>query len=248
MNVVFLTTNDPLYLPQLFERVLSERSSAVRVFVVPPLYKAQTTLGAARRYIRTFGLRAGWNLARRTATAKLRKQSIATMCARYGVPAEAIDDVNAPSFLNRLHRLETDVIVSVSCPQIFRRQLLELPRKGCVNVHGAILPHYRGIMPSFWMMARREQRAGVSAFFVNEDVDAGDLCGQRIFPMRPAETLDAFLKRSKAAAAELILEVLADIEAGTVRRRPVDLAEGSYFSWPDREAVRQFHAAGRRLW
>jgi methionyl-tRNA formyltransferase len=248
MNIAFLTTDDPLYLPSLFDPVLAVRGDTSAVFVVPPLYKNQTVRAAAWRYFRTFGPGATWALATRTLGAKMRRRSIARVCERHGVLCESVDDVNAASFLERLRELRTEVIVSVSCPQIFKRPLIELPARGCLNVHGAILPEYRGIMPSFWMLANGEQRAGVSVFFVNEDVDAGELCAQRTFEIRPDETLDAFLRRSKAIAGELLLDVLQEIEDGTVSRTPLDASTGSYFSWPDRAAVRRFHAAGRRLW
>jgi len=144
--------------------------------------------------------------------------------------------------------LGTELVVSVSCPQIFKRPLIDLPERGCLNVHGALLPEYRGIMPSFWMLANDEKRAGVSIFFVNEDVDAGELCGQRAFEIPPGEALDAFLRRSKTVAAELLLDVLEEVEKSTVSRTPLDLSAGSYYSWPDRRAVQRFQAAGRRLW
>lgn len=227
--------------------MLSARQDTSRVFVVPPLYRNQTALEAARRYFRTFGPRATWGLARRTLAAKVRRRSIARVCERRRVPCASIRNVNDPAFLDRL-REGTDLIVSVSCPQIFKKDLIELAPRGCLNVHGAILPEYRGIMPSFWMLANGEDVAGVSIFFVNEDIDAGELCGQRTFEIRTGETLGAFLRRSKAVAAELLLDVLGEIERGTVSRTPLDLTKGSYYSWPDRTAVRRFHAVGRRFW
>jgi methionyl-tRNA formyltransferase len=248
VNVAFLTTDDPLYLPAFFEQVLRARDDAFSVFVVPPLYKNQTARAAAWRYLRTFGPRAGWGLTQRVLGAKLRRRSIERVCAEHSVPCELVHDVNEPAFLERLRGLGTDLIVSVSCPQIFKKNLIELPPRGCLNIHGAILPAYRGVMPSFWMLAHNEQRAGVSIFFVNEDIDAGELCGQRVFAIEPDETLDAFLRRSKRIAAELLLEVLEEVESGTAPRTPLDLAEGSYYSWPDRRAVRAFRAAGRSVW
>jgi len=220
------------------------------VFVVPPLYKGQTTVDAASRYLRTFGFRAAWGLALRILGARIRRQSIARICQRFGVPCESIRDVNDPAFLRTLRTMETQLIVSVSCPQIFKKPLIDLPPRGCLNIHGAILPDYRGVMPSFWMLANGENRAGVSIFFVNEDIDAGELCGQRIFEIGPDETLDEFLRRSKAIAAELLLDVIQRIGNGTITSIPLDLSKGSgsYYSWPDRAAVRRFHAAGRRLW
>ena len=248
MNVVFLMPDDPLYLPAFLERVLPARSDAFSVFLVPPLYKNQTPRDAAWRYLRTFGASAAWGLARRVVGARLRRQSIERVCEAHEVAYAHVPDVNAPEFLDRLRALKTDLIVSVSCPQLFKQPLIELPERGCLNVHGAILPKYRGVMPSFWMLAHGEKQAGVSIFFVNDDIDAGELCGQRVFPIEPHESLDGFLRRSKEIAAELVLEVLEAVENGTVPRTPLDLTQGSYYSWPDRDAVRAFRAAGRSVW
>lgn len=248
MNVVYLTTDDPLYLPAFFDRVLSARQDTSAVFVVPPLYKNQTASAAARRYFQTFGAAATASLAARTVSAKVRRQSIADVCDRHGVLCEDIADVNDPAFLDRLRELGTTLIVSVSCPQIFKKPLIELPEHGCLNIHGAILPEYRGVMPSFWMLANGEKEAGVSIFFVTEDIDGGDLCGQRTFDIGDRETLDQFLRRSKAIAADLLLDVLRDIETESVSRKPLELGKGSYYSWPGRDDVRRFRAAGRRLW
>jgi methionyl-tRNA formyltransferase len=248
MNVVFLTTDDPIYLPSFFDRVLSVREDTTAVFIVPPLYKNQSIRDAAWRYFRTFGAAAVVSLTVRTVRAKIRGESIAGVCKRHEVHCETIRNVNDPLFLDRLRQLGTSLIVSVSCPQIFHKPLIELPSQGCLNIHGAILPEYRGVMPSFWMLANGEKQAGVSIFFVNEDIDAGDLCGQRIFEIREHETLDEFLRRSKAISAQLLLEVLSEIESGSVSRTPLDLSAGSYYSWPTREAVRRFRAAGRRIW
>ena len=249
MRIVFLTTDDPLYLPAFFERVLAERAGdTALVSIVPPLYKNQTKRGALWRYYRTFGLRDTALLTARTATAKVARRSVAAVSKGHGVPHAHTRDVNAPDFLDELQSLGTDVIVSVSCPQIFRAPLIALPAKGCLNVHGALLPQYRGVLPSFWMLANGERRAGVSVYFVNEEIDAGDLCAQQSFDVLPDETLDEFLLRSKQIAAELVLEALAKVEEGTIEARPIDLSEGSYYSWPDRAAVERFRAAGRRLW
>jgi methionyl-tRNA formyltransferase len=248
VNVVFITTDDPLYLPGFFDRVLTERPDTTAVLVAPPLYGDQTTIGAAWRYLRTFGVRATFGLAKRSLDARLAKRSVAATCQRRGVRCEHVKDVNSPSVLRWLEEQSTDVVVSVSCPQIFKRPLIDLPRLGCLNLHGAILPNYRGVLPSFWMLANGERTAGVSLFFVNEHIDGGDLCGQRIFEIRDTDTLDSLIRRSKAVAAELVLDALDGIESDTVVREPLDLDSGSYYSWPDQAAVRRFRTSGRRLW
>ena len=248
VNIVFLTTGDPVYLPAFFDRVLRDYSSQTRaVHIVPPLYKGQTVFRAFWRYFRTFGLRGVWGLTALTAQAKWRRASIRAVCARHGVPCSPVSDVNDPEFVDGLRQAGTDLIVSISCPQIFKHPLLDAPSRGCLNIHGGLLPQYRGVMPSFWMLANGEREAGVSIYFMNDRIDAGELCRQHAFEIRPDETLDAFLRRSKALAAELLVEVLGEIDAGDIDRAPLDLTQGSYYSWPDRAAVRRFYEAGRRL-
>jgi methionyl-tRNA formyltransferase len=249
MRVVFLTPDDPIYLPAFFDRVLGRRTGeADRVYIVPPLYRDQSKRAAAWRYYRTFGFVASVALAQKILQAKLSRRSVSAVCELYGIPCEEVADVNAEEFLGQLVALRPDLIVSVSCPQIFKRDLIELPAKGCLNVHGALLPDYRGVMPSFWMLANGETQAGVSVHFVDERIDAGELCGQRIFRIEAEDTLDEFLRRSKRIAADLLVETLERVESGAVERRRIDLTEGSYYSWPDRQAVERFAAAGRRLW
>lgn len=249
VKLTFLTTDDPIYLPSFYDRVLARRAcDTVAVYVVPPLYRKQTPADAAVRYARTFGLGAAGNLAARVASARLRRRSIASCCARWGVRCAEVADVHDPLFMDRLRAEAADVLVSVSTPQIYRRELIGIPRLGILNIHGAILPQYRGVMPSFWMMANGERQAGVSIYFVDERIDLGERVGLRTFEIGAHESLDHFITRSKAIAADLLLEVLDGIEAGTLERQPLDLEAGSYFSWPDAESVRRFRAAGRRLW
>jgi methionyl-tRNA formyltransferase len=249
LKLSFLTTDDPLYLPAFYDRVLAQRGRDVQaVYVVPPLYKKQSPADAALRYARTFGASAAAQLAARVIAAKLRGSSIAATCARWNVRCEDVVNVNAPEFLERLRAEEPDVLISVSTPQVFSRPLIDLPRLGILNIHGAVLPLYRGVMPSFWMMANGERQAGVTVYFVDEKIDSGERVGLRVFDIDPGESLDQFLRRSKAVAADLLLEVLDGLEAGSLERSHIELSEGSYFSWPDPAAVRRFREAGRRLW
>ena len=85
MNAIYLTTDDPLYLPAFFESVLIVRAADTKaVYVAPPLYKRQSSLQAALRYARTFGWAASAHLTARVLAARLRRQSIADVCRRQG--------------------------------------------------------------------------------------------------------------------------------------------------------------------
>ncbi|MHC4562006.1 MAG: methionyl-tRNA formyltransferase [Planctomycetota bacterium] len=258
MKIAILTANEPFYLPAFFDQFLAHRAKdVVGLCVCAPVYKDQTTWSMLRRYLKTFG---GWNMCRlacRVVTAKITGRllpgrrgmlcSVQAVGKHYGVDVLFPDDVNAPQFHDRLRSLEVDLILSVSCPQIFKDDLIALPAKGCLNLHGADLPEYRGLMPSFWMLANNETQAGVSIFFVNAGIDTGDIAGKILFPIERNDTLDSFIRRSKVKACQLTLDVIEQIENGTVSRTGSE-GEGSYYGWPTREAYQRFRKLGRRLW
>jgi len=260
MNIVVLTADEPLYLPALFARLLQARAKDVRaVFIAPPLYGKDSTWQMLRKYTAAFGLWNVFKLARRTLAAKLADAlhlgrnrghyySVPAAAAAFGVPCERVAQVNAPAFLDRLRALSTHLIISVSCPQIFRKPLIELPPHGCLNVHGALLPKYRGIAPSFWMMANGEEHAAVTVFFVNEDIDAGDVVEVAEFPIEPHETLEQLIIRSKRIACDTLLRAIDRVEKGRPATRPLNKEHGSYFGFPTRAAYREFRRRGRRLW
>ncbi len=260
MNIVFLTADEPLYLPNFFANLLRSRAEDTRsVFTVPSRYGKDSSWNMAMRYIRTFGT---WNfmkLGRRLASAKVcdffkigqaqgHFHSVQSVAAANGIACELIPKVNDPAFLDRLREMKTELIVSVSCPQIFRKPLIELPSLGCLNMHGALLPRYRGIAPSFWMMANGETAAGVTIFFVNEDIDAGDVIEVEAFDIHADETLDQFIVRSKGIACEALLRAIKKVEDGNVQTQPLDKEKGSYFGFPTRAAYQEFRRRGRRLW
>jgi len=259
VKIAVLTANVPLYLPAFFDRFLERRArDVVGVFICRPVYKGQTAWTMLRRYSRTFGLWNAFRLTRRVASAKAkdilrigrrkrRFHSVASAVRYHGVPVFFPRDVNAPEFLDQLRRLGADLVLSVSCPQIFGQELIALPTKGCLNIHGADLPRYRGIMPSFWMLANQEKQAAVTIFFVNTGIDTGDVVGRKVVPILPQDTLHSFVLRSKQIACDLALEVLDQIETGRVQRTPL-VGKGSYYGWPTHEAYRKFRSAGRRLW
>lgn len=259
MNIVVLTADEPLYLPRFFSRLLAARRDIRAVFSVRPRYGRDSTAKMISKYFAAFGLLNTAILARRTLAAKLcdrlglgrgrgRFYSVFSAARAAGVPCELIEDVNAPGFLDRLRAMETDLVVSVSCPQIFKKPLIALPPRGCLNVHGALLPKYRGIAPSFWMMANGESQAGVTVFLVNEKIDAGDVVVVEKFKIRPDETLDRFIVRSKEIHCDALVRAIGLVEQGDPPTTPLATEKGSYFSFPTRAAYREFRRRGRRLW
>jgi methionyl-tRNA formyltransferase len=259
MRIVFVAPEEPLILPRFFERALPPLGDQVlAVAVVSPIYKGSGWIQQSRRFIRSFGFRwfaveaarYSWNKAL-DAVGRLarfgRARSVRAVAGRHGIRLLRPVDVNAPEFIAVLRSMDPDLVISVSCPQIFRRQLLELPRLGCLNVHSALLPKYRGMLPTFWAIVNGEHETGVTVHRMAEGIDGGDIILQRPVPIAADETLLSLMRKTKRVAADLVLESIEEFDAGTVSPIPNPANEGSYFSFPTRADVDRFRALGRRV-
>lgn len=259
MNILFISPNEPIFLPEFYSHVLRNArvSDTISVVLVPAEYKNTTKIGLARRYASTFGFveasRLAWDIIFHRAMDVIQTKrnkgfySIRSVCAYFGCECRFEEDINRHSFVRAVMESGTDLIISVSCPQIMKKGLIGAPRKGCLNVHGSLLPKYRGIMPSFWMLANGEREAGTTLFFVNEKIDAGEVLIQRSFPIFPDESLADFVRRSKRVAAEVVLVGIEKIRSGNYSTTQIDLSKGSYFGWPGKDDVERFKRNGKRL-
>jgi methionyl-tRNA formyltransferase len=156
--------------------------------------------------------------------------------------------VNAPEFVAYVRdRLQPDLIVSVAASQIFKEPLLAIPPRGCINIHGALLPRYRGMLPSFWTLLNGEREGGVTVHYMSAGIDDGSILAQRRFPIHETDTVEALIGRSKALGADLLCDVLTRMNRGPLTTAPNNAADGTYYSFPTRTDVRRLKARGRAV-
>lgn len=260
IKIAFLTQEDPFYVRLFFEEFFAHTpglKGIVAVYLAPPMGKR--SLRALARQMFDFygplnfvrmGMRYVWHkvAARRPVQRDAERFfSVAQVCRAYGVPVEDVANVNDPAFHAKLRALAPDVIVSVACPQIFREPLIAIPPLGCINIHNAPLPRYRGMLPNFWQMYHGERTAGTTIHRINAGIDEGAILMQSETPISPGDTLDELICRTKRHGARMVIEALAALERGELRERPNAAGEGSYFSFPTRADVREFRRRGLRL-
>jgi methionyl-tRNA formyltransferase len=157
------------------------------------------------------------------------------------------DDMNGEQAPDFVRREAIDLVVSVSASQIFKRPILEAPRIGCINLHNAPLPHYRGMLPNFWQMYHGEDESVLTIHEMVEDLDKGDILTQAGTTIEPDDSLDEVIRRTKHRSAEVLAETLEEVRTATARLSPLPAVEGSYFTWPTREQAREFRRRGKRL-
>jgi len=155
--------------------------------------------------------------------------------------------IHQPEFLELLRQQNLDLIVSVAAPTIFKETLINIPRLGCINIHHAPLPRYRGMMPNFWQLYHGEKSVGVTIHKINPKIDEGDIILQREVAVTPGESLDELIKRTKRLGAHYMVEAIEIMKNGEVRFKENCPEEGSYYSFPTRKDVRKFRKMGHKL-
>lgn len=128
--------------------------------------------------------------------------------------------VRAPEFIEVLKELNPDIMVVVAFGQILRKNVLELPAYGCVNVHASLLPKYRGAAPIQWAVINGEKESGVTTMMMDEGIDTGDMLEKAVTVLDPEETGGSLHDKLSRMGAELILSTLKKIEDGTIIRTP----------------------------
>lgn len=141
-----------------------------------------------------------------------------------GLPVHAHENVNDPDSVATLRGLSPDAIVVVAYGQILRPNVLELPPQGCVNMHYSLLPRYRGAGPIQWAIANGDRVTGVTAMYMNERMDAGDIIRQVEVGIEGTDTACDLHARLGAEGARVLLTALRDIENGRATRTPQDEA------------------------
>jgi len=258
MNVYLLTQPDAFYIPKLLDRFMKEKPAQVHV-VGAAVLKGEIARENVVDYVRLMGMRGtllnGLDFARHQMLDFLDRSaglsvvySVRGALRKHRIPEYTPDNVNDDSFLQKLDDWKVDLVVSVACPQIVRQDLLRLPPKGVINIHGALLPAYRGKLPSFWVLANGEKTTGVTVHYMNEDLDDGPIIVQKEVPIRPDDTLHSLVLRSKVEyGASALSEAVEHIRDGRVRVTANDEDEATYFSFPTPEAIEEFRARGRRI-
>jgi len=259
-NILFVTEENPFYVRLFFEEFF-ERYEKLRevkgIVVCKPLGK-RTRKELVVQALNFYGLldfaRMGVKYGALKALEHLpawcnggRCFSLDRLCRRYGIDVIRESNIHSEHMLEKIRRMDLDLIVSVAAPVIFRKKLLDIARLGCINIHSSKLPQYRGMMPNFWQLYHGEMLAGITIHEMNEKIDEGRIILQRELDILPGETLDSLIKRSKRLGAELMVEALMRLRSGSVSYQGNRVEEGSYYSFPSREDVKGFRRRGGRI-
>lgn len=158
-----------------------------------------------------------------------------TQLARaYGIPIVHTNEPNDPAIVKWIRDLKPDLIVSAYFDHVIRRDLINTPALGVINVHTAHLPDFRGPFPTLWPEVQGRD-PGVTIHYINsEALDAGPILMQKTMRRHEGESILGLDCRLYREAMHMVLEVIDQIERGTVRAVAQDTGKGTYYSYPTR--------------
>ncbi|MCI0652580.1 MAG: methionyl-tRNA formyltransferase, partial [Planctomycetes bacterium] len=176
--------------------------------------------------------------------------------ARHGLACFAPRDANAPEFAAEVERRTPDLIVLAGYARILRRPLWSIPPRGTINLHGGLLPHYRGASPINWQIINGEPVGGCAILYVDDGIDTGAVLCRRTYQIGGDMTAGDAQAVTLKLFPEMLVEVLARLERGDAPAEPQDLAAGCHYSkrypWDgaidwERHTDRQVHDLVRGL-
>lgn len=150
-------------------------------------------------------------------------------CAvKYEIPVFQPVKVKAAEAVEELRKFEADIFVVAAFGQILTKEILDMPRLGCVNIHASLLPKYRGAAPINQAILDGETETGVTIQQMNEGIDTGDILSKVIVPIDKKETAESLFVKLEDAGADLIIETLKKLEKGEITPAPQDDSQASY--------------------
>jgi len=252
--------DEPMYMPRYLEPVVAELHEELSEIIIAPHPGENLWTTAKQRFEmfgktpfikygthfvigRALGLSPSWLQQLLTG----RFHSVASLCRAYDVPVRVEKNVNRDGFIQHAKSLDVDLILSISCGQILSSNLLSLPSKGAINIHGSLLPEYRGRATAFWVLYHNESHSGVTAHYMSENVDDGDIIKREQFLITDSDTMHDVYNKIVDTGSGLALDVIELVRDGAVEPQPNPSDHGDYFSLPDAKARQEFLRRGNEF-
>ncbi|MDB4401246.1 formyltransferase family protein [Akkermansiaceae bacterium] len=253
MRILIITQDEPFYLAKnfkyLFERLIP-RFEVVGCVVsnVSPFGKKENIFRKAKKTFEIFGLTFFLRYTIRFLFSKINPNTkVLKVLEDFQIPRIKLEsNINSRESLKLIRKYKPDLLVSILGNEIFKSALINLAPKGCINLHTALLPKYRGLMPSFWVIKNQEKETGVSVFYVDEGIDSGPIIIQKRI-LLDGLSQEKLIKLTKKLGMESIVEAIDLIERDAVELMPNNDSEQTYFTFPTKADVREFRSIGGRF-
>jgi len=253
MRVLILTQNERIVLPKYIGYFLNNLPKEVEIvgaviFPASPFGKKESELAKILKVFKVFGLGFFINYGMKFFVSILINRSVINEIKKRNIKIiETVGSINSKTNLSKLEVLKPDLLISLTANQIFKRKLIDLAPKGCLNLHSALLPKYRGLFPTFWALKNMEEKTGVSVFYVDEGIDSGAILVQKEVVIKK-RNLNWLIKECKKVGMDAAIEALVKILKDDLQTIPNEKEKSTYNSFPTSKDVKEFLINGNKLY
>jgi len=156
-------------------------------------------------------------------------KSVVDLAGRHGIPVHTPESVNTPLWIEKIRGMRPEIIFSFYYRNMIRQEILDLPRLGAFNIHGSLLPKYRGRVPINWAVLHGERQTGATLHYMVKSADAGDIVDQEAVPIGPDDTAVEVFHKVTGAARKVLERQIDAIKTGAAPRKMQDETQASYF-------------------
>lgn len=156
-------------------------------------------------------------------------RSVEKLALEHGIQVITPEDPNAADIVEQVRSIKPDFLFSFYYRHLLKAPLLQIPSRGCYNMHGSLLPKYRGRVPTNWAIIKGERETGATLHVMNEKPDNGPLVDQTAVPILPNDTAQEVFEKTVVAAEITLHRCLPALLTGTATLHPQDLSKGAYY-------------------
>ena len=174
----------------------------------------------------------------------VKPHSVSNVIQKHQIPKHHPPSLNSKEFCDYVSGNDTDIIISIAATEIFKKAILDSPKRGCINYHMADLPKYRGRQPLFWALFHSEQEVGISVHEMIEKLDGGPIIAKTFFSVPSTRSLhDLYLKTIKKGP-EVLIDAVEKIDSGCEDRILNNDSDATVFRFPTPNEARRFRKQG----
>lgn len=246
MKIILFTQEDPFFLVEstkdLIQKIKKDRKhSLIQAIITPPspFGRKETFKQKAIKTYRIFGLAFFLYYAIKFLLRKIiLRKSVEKVLNDSNIPVISITDtINSKKNVDFITSLKADLILIIAGNQIIKKRVLDSTKYGVFNVHSSLLPNYKGLMPTFWVLKNQESKTGVTLYQLTEGIDDGPIISSKEFELTSYITQSKLIKELKILANDLVIESIGMVEDVNNYKQ---LTDGTYFKFPTRKDVKEF--------
>lgn len=255
MRILIVTQDEPFYIPVLISKFTSRIIHPTEIFLLSGVPYGFNKITYIKRLFDLFGIFAFLNfgflyfyqviIGFFSGLSHHSGFSLRSTAKKKDIALFKVKNINNPEIIKKIRSFHPNIIISIASPQVFKKELI-LSADHVINIHAALLPQYRGMMPCFWVLAKGEEKTGVTIHYIDANIDTGPILLQKEIIIDHDETFHSLNTKVAEISSEMLIEVIHMIETGNIVISRSGNS-GSYFSFPSKETAKEFRSRGRKI-